>query len=65
MLQCPIEIHLIMLQLHIGMQIIQYGMRMIMLEFHWNAHDYTKTSTHNELSQLGMGFYIQSANITW
>ena len=36
--------HLFMLQLPIGMQ-------MIVLEFHWNADDYVKT-THNELSQF-------------
>ena len=33
MLQCPIGIHLIMLQLHIGMHLI-----------HWNADDYARTS---------------------
>ena len=40
-------------------------MYMIMLELHWNVYDYARTSTHNELSELGVGFYIQSANITW
>ena len=37
---------------------------MIMLEVHWNVYDYARTSTHNELSQLDMRFYIQHANIT-
>ena len=48
MLQLTIGMHLIMLQLPIGMQII-----------HWNADDYAGTLTLNELSQIGIGFYLQ------
>ena len=53
--------HLIMLQLPIGMQMIMLefsGMQKVML-----ADNHARTSVHNELSQLGMGFCIQSVNI--